>query len=67
MEEKKTHTDVQNDAHFVAFCDMHAVAFVLPDRSQYCGALFLYRDKTTRGLAGQVIPNPIYTEKKILV
>ena len=56
---------------FVAFYDMHAVTFVLPDKWQMCrlrdcSGLFLYPDKTTQSLTGQVIsiPNPIYIEKK---
>ena len=63
---------IKKDAPFVAFYDMHAVTFVLPDKWQMCrlrdcSGLFLYRNKTTWSLTGQVIsiPNSIYIEKKI--
>ena len=62
----------QNDAPFVAFYDMRAITFVLPDEMadvssrDYSGS-FLYPDYTTRGVTGQLIPiqNPIYIKKKI--
>ena len=47
----------QNDAPFVAFYDIHAVMFVLPDEMS---------DVSIEGFTGQAIPtpNPTYIEKK---
>ena len=61
----------QNDAPFIAFYDMRAVTFVLPDEMADVSIVglqwfILNPDQTTRDLTGQVIPipNPIYIEKK---
>ena len=63
----------QNDAPFVAFYDMHAVTFVLPDEManvSIAGLQWFYFSytpiKPQLGLIGQVIPipNTIYIEKK---
>ena len=50
----------QNGAPFVAFFDMRAVTFVLPDEMAWnCSGLFLYPNYTTQGLTGQLIPIPV--------
>ena len=62
----------QNDAPFVAFYDMRAVTFVLPDTMAGVSIaglqwfIHIYPDYTTWGLTGQLIPipNPIYIEKE---
>ena len=46
---KEEWNETQNDAPFVAFYDMRAVTFVLPNKwqmcqSQDCSGLFLYPD-----------------------
>ena len=61
----------QNDAPFVAFYDMHAVTFVLPDEMADLSIaglqwFILIPRLTTQGLTGQLIPipYPIHMEKK---
>ena len=54
-------TQTQNDAPFVAFYDMHAVTFVLPDEMANVSILglqwfFLISRLNHTGLTGQVIP-----------
>ena len=62
----------QNDAPFVAFYNMRAVGFVLPDEMADVSIaglqwFILIPRLTTWGLTGQLIliPNPIYIKKKI--
>ena len=66
MEKEKT----QNDAPFVAFYDMRAVTFVLPDEMADVSIaglqwFILIPLLNHTGLTGQLIhtPNPIYIEK----
>ena len=64
----------QNDAPFVTFYNMHAVPFVLPDKSADVSIVglqwfILIPRLNHRGLTGQVIPvpNPFYMKKKIYI
>ena len=57
----------QNEALFVAFYEMRAVMFVLPDEITYMSIAGFYFLLTIRGLTGQMISmaNLVYIEKNI--
>ena len=68
---EKKQKNKQNDAPFVAFYNMHAVTFVLPDEMADMSIaglqwFILIPQLNHTSLTGRVItvPNPIYIEKK---